>query len=89
MEPPGDRGRSARALGPSAVNGAAIGQVYCRRWQSERECRFVREYHPVYTIVLPDEMPVLLHEWEEVLASEELPGGLRRYLILSRRTRGV
>jgi hypothetical protein len=49
----------------------------------------VREYHPIYTIVLPDEMPVFLHEWEEVLASEELPGGLRRYLILSRRTRGA
>ena len=44
------------------------------------------EYHPVYTIVLPMEMSPSLAEWEEVLASEDLPGGLRRYLIRSRKT---
>jgi hypothetical protein len=47
----------------------------------------MREFHPMYTIVLPDEMPVSLYDWEELLATEDLPGGLRRYLILSRRTR--
>ena len=44
------------------------------------------EYHPIYTIVLPVDMPLVLAEWEEVLASEDLVGGLRRYLIRSRKT---
>ncbi len=44
------------------------------------------EYHPIYTIVLPAEMTLVLAEWEEVLASQELAGGMRRYLIRSRKT---
>lgn len=44
------------------------------------------EYHPIYTIVLPAEMTLVLADWEEVLASQELAGGMRRYLIRSRKT---
>ena len=59
--------------------------MYCKR-ALRSGVRNMAEYHPIYTIVLPAEMALVLAEWEEVLASEELAGGLRRYLIRSRKT---
>lgn len=46
----------------------------------------VSEFHPIYTVVLPLDIPLVLHEWEDVLASEDLPGGLRRFMIRSQKT---
>jgi hypothetical protein len=59
--------------------------VYCKR-DPRIGVSNMTEYHPIYTIVLPVEMALVLADWEEVLASEELVGGLRRYLIRSRKT---